>query len=200
VCLGTGCRVGELLGLRWCDIDFKAGTISINHTMTYKTRKNGKYEPHISTPKTQAGCRTIPMIQEVKKAFISEKAAQLRNGGCRAEIDGYSDFVFTTSTGNIQYNAEISDAIQRITAAYNAQEIEKAEKEHREPLIIPHFSVHNLRHTFCTRFCENETNIKVIQEVMGHSNISTTMNIYAEATEEKKKNALKNLEGKIKIS
>jgi integrase len=140
------------------------------------------------------------MIQEVKKAFIAEKAAQLRNGGCRAEIDGYSDFVFTTSTGNIQYNAEIYDAIQRITAAYNAKEIEKAEKEHREPLILPHFSAHNLRHTFCTRFCENETNIKVIQEVMGHSNIGTTMNIYAEATEEKKKNALKNLEGKIKIS
>lgn len=63
-----------------------------------------------------------------------------------------------------------------------------------------HFSVHNLRHTFCTRFCENETNIKVIQDIMGHADISTTMNIYAEATESKKKESFDNLEGKIKIS
>ena len=63
-----------------------------------------------------------------------------------------------------------------------------------------HFSVHNLRHTFCTRFCENETNIKVIQEIMGHSDIGTTMNIYAEATESKKKESFENLDGKIKIS
>lgn len=73
-------------------------------------------------------------------------------------------------------------------------------KEKREPVLIPHFSVHNLRHTFCTRFCENETNIKVIQEIMGHSDISTTMNIYAEATESKKQESFKNLIGKMKIS
>ena len=71
--------------------------------------------------------------------------------------------------------------------------------EHRKPILIPHFSCHNLRHTFCTRFCENETNIKVIQEIMGHSDISTIMDVYAEATKEKKKEASDNLEGKIKI-
>ena len=59
---------------------------------------------------------------------------------------------------------------------------------------------HNLRHTFCTRFCENETNLKVIQEIMGHADISTTMNIYNEATKEKKKESFANLEGKVKIS
>lgn len=68
------------------------------------------------------------------------------------------------------------------------------------PVLIRHFSAHNLRHTFCTRFCENERNIKVIQEIMGHADIETTMNIYAEATKEKKKESFSNLEGKIKIS
>ena len=48
----------------------------------------------------------------------------------------------------------------------------------REPLLLPHFSAHNLRHTFCTRLCENESNLKVIQSVMGHSDIQTTMDIY----------------------
>jgi len=52
---------------------------------------------------------------------------------------------------------------------------------------------------FCTRFCENESNIKVIQDIMGHSDITTTMNIYAEVTEKKKQESFKNLEGKIKI-
>ena len=82
----------------------------------------------------------------------------------------------------------------------NEWEAERAKKERREPVVVPHFSVHNLRHTFCTRFCENETNIKVIQEIMGHADIGTTMNIYAEATEQKKKESFSNLKGKIKIS
>ena len=86
-----------------------------------------------------------------------------------------------------------------IIPAYNEEEKKQAKKEKREPILIPHFSVHNLRHTFCTRFCENETNIKVIQEIMGHSDISTTMNIYAEATESKKQDSFKNLVGKMKI-
>ena len=54
--------------------------------------------------------------------------------------------------------------------------------------------------TFCTRLCENETNLKIIQEIMGHADISTTMNIYNEATKEKKIESFANLEGKIKIS
>ena len=94
----------------------------------------------------------------------------------------------------------LNRAICRIIRDYNAEETENAKKEKRKPILIRHFSVHNLRHTFCTRFCENETNIKVIQEIMGHSDISTTMNIYAEATESKKQESFKNLIGKMKIS
>lgn len=48
-------------------------------------------------------------------------------------------------------------------------------KEVREALLLPDFSAHNLRHTFCTRFCENETNLKVIQDIMGHADISTML-------------------------
>jgi len=84
--------------------------------------------------------------------------------------------------------------------ASTREELEAAKKERREPKLLPHFTAHNIRHTFCTRFCENEMNIKVIQEIMGHANISTTMNIYNEATMKKKKESFENLEGKIKIS
>ena len=62
----------------------------------------------------------------------------------------------------------VNRAIKRISVAYNEAELEKAEKEKREPQLPPPFSCHNLRHTFCTRLCENETNLKIIQDIMGH--------------------------------
>ncbi len=58
------------------------------------------------------------------------------------------------------------------------------------------FSAHHLRHTFCTRLCENETNLKVIQSVMGHKDIQTTMDVYAEATEQKKQESFERLAAK----
>ena len=74
-----------------------------------------------------------------------------------------------------------------------AKEILKAKKEKRDPILLPDFSCHHLRHTFCTRLCENETNLKVIQSIMGHRNIETTMDVYAEATDRKKKETIDNL-------
>jgi integrase len=192
--------VGEIIGLRWKDCDFESGTISINHNMVYRQQDSGKCEIHITTPKTAAGCRTVPMLAEVRKALLQERKRQMREGGSRADVDGYTGFIFTNRNGYIHNPQTINRAIERIYTAYNEEEAARAEQEHRKPLVIRHFSVHNLRHTFCTRFCENETNIKVIQEIMGHSDISTTMNIYAEATESKKKESFSNLEGKIKIS
>ena len=81
----------------------------------------------------------------------------------------------------------------------NAEEIINAKKEKRQPVIIPHFSCHHLRHTFCTRFCENETNIKVIQAIMGHANIETTLDIYADVTQDKKKEALEILSKNLDV-
>ena len=83
--------------------------------------------------------------------------------------------------------------------AYNEMEEKRAKEEKREPELMPEFSAHHLRHTFCTRLCENETNIKVIQEIMGHKDIQTTMDIYAEATVEKKQEVVNSLQGKIII-
>ena len=200
VFLGTGCRVGELIGLRWQDIDFKNGIISINHQLIYRQQDNGHMELHITTPKTQDGCRTIPLLKEVKAALHEIRLEQFATGGSSVEVDGYTGFIFINQYGNVITPHNINRALERIVIACNTWEAERAAEEHREPVKVRRFSAHNLRHTFCTRFCENETNIKVIQEIMGHADISTTMNIYAEATESKKKEAFENLEGKIKIS
>lgn len=200
VLLGTGCRVGEIIGLRWEDCDFSENIISINHNLIYRQQDSGKCEFHITTPKSKAGIRVVPMLSEVKKALLDERVRQMQTGFNQAVIDGYTGFIFKNRHGDCMNAHSINRAIGRISRDYNEQETALAKKERRTPELLPHFSVHNLRHTFCTRFCENETNLKIIQEIMGHADISTTMNIYNEATKEKKMESFASLEGKIKIS
>lgn len=73
VLLGTGMRIGEALGLRWCDCDFEKKLISVNHTLLYKPSEHGGYEYRISEPKTKAGLRTIPMLSDVKAVLLEER-------------------------------------------------------------------------------------------------------------------------------
>lgn len=198
--LGTGCRVGEAVGLRWEDCDFQNNIISINHSLIYRPDEDTrKVMYHITTPKTKSGIREVPMFAAVKKMLLEERLRQMKDGFNQTEIDGYSGFIFSNRFGSVLTPHNINRAIDRIIRDHNIEETELAKKEKRTPLLLPHFSVHNLRHTFCTRFCENETNLKIIQEIMGHADISTTMDIYNEATREKKKESFVNLEGKVKI-
>ena len=104
-----------------------------------------------------------------------------------------SGFIFMNRFGYVHNPQAVNRTIKRIYESYNADEVVKAAKERREPVLIPHFSCHHLRHTFCSRLCEVETNLKVIQSIMGHANIETTMDIYAEVTDMKKQESMNNL-------
>lgn len=200
VLLGTGCRIGEAIGLRWEDIDYENRTISVNHAVSYFAAQGRKESAlHISTPKTEAGIRTIPMLDAVYEAFKMEYEECEEYGFNKSEIDGYSGFIFSNRYGEIPTPASVNKAIKRICANYNAEEVINAKKERREPLLLPNFSCHHLRHTFATRLCEQETNLKVIQSVMGHRNIETTMDIYAEATEQKKQESFVILSQKLDV-
>lgn len=200
VLLGTGCRIGEALGLRWQDLDYDRRTISINHSLSYYQKPDtNKSVLRISKPKTEAGIRTIPMLDVVKDAFEMLYEEQLENGFNETEIDGMSGFIFCNRFGTVPNPQTVNHTIKRIANSYNADEVVRAKKERRDPIILPNFSCHHLRHTFCTRLCENETNLKVIQSIMGHRNIETTMDIYAEATEEKKQESFENLAAKLDI-
>jgi integrase len=200
VLLGTGCRVGEIIGLRWQDCDFKENIITIDHSLIYRQQEdNSGCKFSISTPKTKAGIRIIPMFDAVKKALLDEYEKQSYIGYNETVIDGYSGFIFRNRYGTVLHPASINRAIERIVRDYNKEEAVKAVEEQRSPAPLPHFSVHNLRHTFCTRLCENEPNLKVIQEIMGHADITTTMDIYNEASKERKIASFSNLEGKIKL-
>lgn len=200
VLLGTGCRIGEILGLRWDDCDFESNIININHNLVYRVQDSGHSEYHITTPKTKTGVRIIPMFADVRRVLLQEYEKQTEYGFNKFTIDGYTNFIFRNRFDGPLNPFVVNRAIKRIIRDANADETNLAEKEERTATILPDFSCHHLRHTFCTRLCENEPNIKIIQEIMGHRNIETTMDVYNEATKEKKMESFAYLEGKIRIS
>ena len=196
VMIGTGLRVGEVTGLRWCDIDLKENLIDVNHTLVYYNHaENGCYF-NINTPKTKAGVRNVPMLEFVKQAFIEERKYQMANGiRCSVKIDGYTDFIFVNRFGAAQHQGTLNKALRRIIRDCNDEVLERNEEN---PVLLPRFSCHSLRHTFTTRMCEAGVNIKVIQDALGHSDISTTLNIYADVTKELKKKEFEGLEAVFK--
>lgn len=198
--LGTGCRIGEALGLRWEDCDFNSHVIDINHTLVYVVNEEGHCQFYVTTPKTKAGIRTIPMLNDVYLVLKQEYERQEKVGFCESEVDGYTNFVFHSRRDRPLTYRQVDRSIERIIKNANDEEKILSTKENREPVLLPHFTCHHLRHTFCTRMCENETNLKVIQEIMGHSNIQITMNVYNEATKDKKAESFEELEGKIRLS
>ena len=187
VMLGTGMRVGEITGLRWQDIDFDKNTISVNHTLVYYNKgDNNGCSFAINTPKSKAGWRTIPMTEDVRNAIIAEREyQQFLDVSCNVSIDTYTDFVFVNRFGNVQHQGTLNKALRRIIRDCNEEVISK-NKGSKDLVLLPKFSCHILRHTFTTRLCEAGVNVKIIQDVLGHSDISTTMNIYADATKEMK--------------
>lgn len=193
--LGTGCRIGEAIGIRWDDVDMENRIINVNHSLTYYSRSDDSFkcEFRVSEPKTEAGHRDIPMMQPVYEVLKEELERQEEEGFCCESVDGMTNFIFTNRFGTPHNPAAVNRAIKRIVDAHNAEEEVQAKKEKREPIIIPRFSCHIFRHTFASRFCENETNIKVIQDVMGHADVSTTMNIYAEVNKEVTRESLEKL-------
>lgn len=184
-----------MIGIRWDDVDMEKRIISINHSLTYYSRSDDSFkcEFRVSEPKTEAGHREIPMMKPVYDVLKEELERQEEEGFCCEIVDGMTNFIFTNRFGTPHNPAAVNRAIKRIVDAHNAEEEVLAKKKKREPVIIPRFSCHIFRHTFASRFCENETNIKVIQEVMGHADVSTTMNIYAEVNKEVTRESLEKL-------
>lgn len=194
VMLGTGMRVGEVVGLRWQDIDLESNRIDVNHSLVYYAEEGAetsKSVMHVSLPKTPDGIRIIPMMPQVHEAFTEEAETQKKTGHCTREVDGMDGFIFCNRFHDVHNPQTINRTIKRIVGDHNADELLLAKKEHREPVILPAFSCHIFRHTFCTRFCEHEDDLKVIHEIMGHADIETTMDVYAEVTDMRKQEAFK---------
>ena len=138
----------------------------------------------------------LGMLGFVKEAFLMEKERQeLLDLHCEATVDGYTDFIFINRFGQPQHQATLNKAIRRIIRDCNDEQLLKDENAE---VLLPHFSCHSLRHTFTTRMCEAGVNVKVIQDTLGHKDISTTLNIYTDVTKELRKSEFEGLDSYFK--
>ena len=197
--LGTGCRFGEMASLCWEDVDWDNHIIKINKTIHYFKTDDGCCNYCITSPKTKESIREIPMLSAVEAILRAEYEKQKQNGFCEKVIDGFTHFIWTNNNGNPHKLNNFNEKILMARKRYNRLETEQAKKEGRVPVLLEHFTAHNLRHMFCTRFCQNEHDIKVVQGIMGHTCISTTMDIYNKCTLDRKKQSFSKIDDKFGI-
>ena len=197
IMIGTACRIGEISGLTWEDVDMKKREIHINHQLVYE-KVDGKATLYIDTPKSESGNRTIGMTSQVRNAFLEQKALCIRLGRRSVvEVDGYKDFIFLNNWNRPYTTTGFNAVLGRIVTHYNKEEQKKAEKEKRKPLLLPHISNHILRHTGCTRMAEAGMDIKVLQTIMGHSDPAITLKVYDHVDNERMKNEVLKVEYEI---
>ena len=167
----TGLRAGEAIGLRWCDVNFERGLISINHSLDYTEGDDGKYHWVVHSTKTDKSDRIIPMSDNAKAALLTEKAKGIQ---CKATIDGYTDFIFLNRQGKPYYLTTLNGQVLKpIAEKYNKTVA-------NEELKLPDLHCHVFRHTFATRMYALGVPPELIKKIMGHADVSTTLNIYTD--------------------
>ena len=135
----------------------------------------------------KTGEREIPMTEGVKQAFLMEREFQSQAEiSSKSRVDGYDDFIFVNRYGDVQNQGNLNKALRRMMRDCNDEILEKYGAD-SDPVLLPQFSCHILRHTFATRLCESGANLKFIQSILGHADVSTTMNIYVDVTDALKK-------------
>lgn len=162
--LQTGLRTGELVGLKWEDVNFENKTLKIERSMEYRYSVG---EWRVGEPKSKSGYRTIPLTDEAIRILMAQKKKNMKIKEISIE---WVDYIFLSRKGEPVKNSTYDTALFKIC--------EKAE--------IDKFSMHVLRHTFATRCIEGGMIPKTLQKILGHSNIGITMNLYVDITEEQK--------------
>ncbi|MGO4972850.1 tyrosine-type recombinase/integrase [[Clostridium] aminophilum] len=162
--LQTGLRTGELIGLKWSDIDFDNRTMKIERSMEYRYKVG---EWRVGPPKSQAGYRTIPLTNEAIRILEDQRSKNSRLNIISME---WKDTVFLCRKGTPVKNSTYDTGLFKYC----------------DRIGIPRFSMHVLRHTFATRCIEGGMKPKTLQKILGHSNIGITMNLYVHITEDEK--------------
>ena len=166
VALNTGMRLGELRGLMWSDIDFKNKVIHVQRTMKYFHGKGTT----LDSPKTESSNRDIPMLDNVYRILKSHRLEQKKMKMYLGEkwINDFPDLVFTNPWGRHISDTAVNNDMKKIEDKITASGVE-----------FEHIYPHVLRHTFATRGLEQGIPPKVMQELLGHTSITMTLDIYS---------------------
>lgn len=179
--LGTGMRLGELLALKWSEVDFEDNCIRVNKAISRlsKVSKDGSRTWSIleHTPKTKSSIRTIPLPSKLAEELKIHKKQQSLERLKHGELYQNNNLVFCTELGNYIDT-------RNLTRSY-ARALSKVNLEHRK--------FHAMRHTYATRLFESNVPIKTVQTLLGHKDIATTMNIYTHVMPEKKTDEVQKL-------
>lgn len=173
-CLSCGARIGEVLGLKWSDVDFESKTLTIQRTLHYGVLDdNESCHFFFTTPKTKSSERTIPLLPDTEEILRRVKKIQLMNKKLYSkkwrQEEGFEDMVFTTKQGTPIRYGDVNRSIKNVIVKANLQEEELATEEGREPYIMKPFSPHCFRHTFITRCKKNGVPYETLQPYVGHS-------------------------------
>lgn len=159
----TGLRISELCGLTIRDIDLQERTINVHKQLQY----TGGKKAYIEQTKTDAGTRVLPMSDEVYEAFKRVVSGR-KKPRVEQMIDGVSGFLFLDEKGKPMVAYHWEKKFQHSVEKYN--KIYKVE--------LPKITPHVCRHTYCTNMAKSGISVKTLQYLMGHSDISVTMNVY----------------------
>lgn len=159
----TGLRISEFVGLTKKNLDFENSRIIVDHQL--QRTRDMKYI--IEDTKTESGERMVPMTPEVKEAF-QRILANRKNPKIEPMVDGYSGFLFLDKNGRPMVALHWEKYFQHIREKYN--------KIYR--VQMPKVTPHVCRHTFCSNMAKSGMNPKTLQYIMGHSDISVTLNVY----------------------
>lgn len=160
-----GLRREEIIGLKWTAIDFENNTLTIQHTVT-ECNLNGKHiEVASDTAKTDSSLRTMPLVANFREMLLAKKEKQehYRKLCGRSYCKEYLDYIFVNEMGERWKPRYLSDGFKRILEQNGLRRIR----------------FHDLRHTCASLLLANNVPMKKIQEWLGHSDFSTTANIYA---------------------
>lgn len=151
LCLYTGLRIGELLGLTWSDVDFDRGVIKITKTVYREKNESGAWQLCVDTPKTKASDRVIPLPEYITNMLRMD---------CESAITPY---VVENKKGERMSIRSYQYIFEKLTERAGVRKL----------------NFHALRHTFATRAIECGMDIKTVADIMGHQNASITLNRYA---------------------
>lgn len=175
--LQTGLRTGEMVGLKWSDIDLENHTLRVDRTMEFR---HSTKEWRIGDPKSKSGFRTIPLTDEAVEILKLQKQ---KNHSFQIIQREWAEFVFLCKKGTPVKNSTYDTMLFKLC--------DKAG--------IPRFSMHVLRHTFATRCIEAGMKPKTLQTILGHSNIGITMNLYVHTTEDEKHKEINQIADALKV-